>query len=132
MGRSGAARSSSKVVECKVEGEEEEEEEGKEETNVGGGGDRLRRELNISIGIFSIQVAHNNQHRAEVPKLEPRWRPAGGSRWCRRFSHPQLGEWQAGAEVGAWLRTWDAGCGRDSKGGKDNEHRWKSGRNGVG
>ena len=78
----GTARPCAKVVEGQIEGqveqeeEEEKEEEGtkaaEEEKILGGGGGGLRWKLDISNGIFSVQVAHNDQHRAQVPQLETR------------------------------------------------------------
>ena len=104
------------VEQEEVEAEKEEEEEGaeaaEEETDVGGGGDWVCWKLDDSDGIFSLQVVDNDQHRDEVPQLEARRRLARVSRWCRRFSSPQLGRRQTRASVGAWLWTWDAGCGR--------------------
>ena len=81
----GATRPSAKVVEGEIEGQTEQEEEkekeeegtkaAEEEKIMGGGGGWLRWKLDISNSIFSFQVAHNDQHRAQVPQLETRRDP---------------------------------------------------------
>ena len=78
LGYIGPTRPCAKVVEGQAEQEEEEEKEeegtkaAEEEKIMGGGSGWLRWKLDIGNSIVSVQVAHNEQHRAQVPQLETR------------------------------------------------------------